>query len=517
MDAGDRRQFTVVHLLLSVVCCAVVVGWSLALSPVPAQEERQSPGSSVEERQLAAMHSISSQVIFDYVKEMSSEKFRGRLTGTPEYNAAAKWASDLLAGWKIRPAGDSGTYLQHFPNPYTLVLPGAELNLDIPVANQGAIRKSYLFEQDFFPGSTSDSGSVTAEVVYAGYGITAPELGYDDYQGVDVRGRIVLIEPEVPVAPDKDADLFKSWRPYSFHDYKALNAKKHGAAGILYNYLIVNPNCVFVKDLLLTYVGRSVVDDLFAGTGKKHDAVLSNIRSGRKPASFGTDKTVTMKNVTENHPEGIGINVLSFLDGADPALRQETVVIGAHLDHVGMNDSLMPGANDNASGAAVLLGAAEALARCGIPMKRSVLFILFGAEEQGVKGSEYYVAHPIVPNDRIKGFINLESVGRGEILVAGAGKNYPALFSALDHSNHKYVHRQLVATFAANLARPRQDAAHFMWANVPTISFGTSGARPLPYAAYHTTRDRPEILNPEIMRDLARLVYLSALDIANNN
>jgi hypothetical protein len=496
---------------------APILYCSLALSPLPAQEERQTLGASGEERLLAAMHSISSRLVFDYVKEMTSEKYRGRLTGTPEYDAAAKWAADLFVSWKIKPAGDNGTYLQHFPDPYTLVFPGAELSLNIPLANQGTIKKSYLFEQDFFPGSTSDSGSLTAEVVYAGYGITAPELNYDDYQGIDVRGRIVLVEPEVPVSPDKEPEVFKNWRPYSFHDYKVLNARKHGAAGMVYDYHIVNPNCVFVKDLLLTYVGRTVVEDLFAGMGKKHDVLLSGIRTNRKPASFAMEKLLTIKNVTEHHPEGIGANILGFLEGADPALKQETIVIGAHLDHVGMNEELMPGANDNASGAAVLLGTAEAIAKSGIALKRSVLFILFGAEEQGVKGSEYYVAHPFIPNDRIKGFINLESVGRGENLIAGAGKNYPALFASLDRSNQKYVHRQLNATFTANLARPRQDAAHFMWANVPTISFGTSGARPLPYASYHTTRDRPEILNPEIMRDLARLVFLSTVDLANGS
>jgi hypothetical protein len=498
-------RFTAVFLLLG----------ALALGPLPAQEERRAAVSSVDDRLLAAMHSISSQIIFDYVKEMASEKYRGRLTGTPGYDAAAKWASDLFTAWKIKPAGDDGGYLQHFPNPYTLVLPGASLTLILPAGGQDSIRKPYVYEQDFFPGSTSDSGSLTAEVIYAGYGITAPELNYDEYQDLDVKGKIVLVEPEVPVMPDRDPELFRKWRPYSFHDYKVLNAKKHGAAGMVYDYHIANPNCVFVKDLLLTYVGRGVVEDLFAGTGRKHDAVLQSIRSGRKPVSFALGKTLAMKNVTEFHPEGIGTNVIGYIEGADPALKPEAVIIGAHLDHLGMNDEMMPGANDNASGAAILLGAAEAIARSGIAPKRSLVFILFGAEEQGVKGSEYYVAHPFVPNDRVRGVFNLESVGRGESLVAGAGKNYPALLESLDRNNRKYVHRQLIATFAANLARPRQDAAHFMWANIPSISFGTGGAKFLPYATYHTTKDRPEILNPEIMRDLARLVYLSTIDMAN--
>jgi Zn-dependent M28 family amino/carboxypeptidase len=164
----------------------------------------------------------------------------------------------------------------------------------------------------------------------------------------------------------------------------------------------------------------------------------------------------------------------------------------------------------------VTLGVAEALATSGFPLKRSVLFILFGAEEQGVKGSEYYVAHPVVPNDRVKAFINLESVGRGERITAGAGgKDYNQLWEYFDRNNRKYIHRPVSMRFSANLARPRQDAAHFMWAGIPTVSFGTGGSKPLPFATYHTTRDTPEIITPEIMEDLARLVFLSVVELAN--
>lgn len=480
------------------------------LLPFAAQEPQ-----TAEDRLLAGMHSISAREVFGFAEELASEKYQGRLTGSPGYDAAAKWAADLLAASKVKPAGDDGSYLQHFPDPYTLVLPGAELSLAVPAGNHETIKKSYRYEQDFYPGSTSDSGSVTAEVVYVGYGITAPELDFDEYRDLDVSGKIVLVEPEAPVLPDQEPETFRKWRPYSFHDYKVQNAKRHGAAGMVYDYHIANPNCVFVNGLILTYVGSGVVDDMFAGTGKKHESLLSGIRNHRRPASFATGKILTMKSVTEHHPEGTGANVIGYIEGSDPELRREALVIGAHLDHVGMNDELMPGANDNASGVAVLLAAAKAISKYELPRARSVIFILFGAEEQGVKGSEFYVAHPFIPNDRVKGFINLESVGRGERLVAGAGKNYPSLFDVLERNNRKYVHRKLAATFSANLARPRQDAAHFMWANVPTISFGTGDAPALPYAVYHTTLDRPEILNPGIMRDLARLIFLSAVDLAN--
>lgn len=484
---------------------------------LPGQEAAKKPDPFLSEDNLmSVMHSISSLTLYNYVRELSSEKYDGRLTGTPGFNRAAQWAADLFVGWKIKAGGDRGGYTQSFPNPYTLVLLGDELSMQISLDNGDVIKRPYVFEDDFFPGSTSDSGTVTAEVVYVGYGITAPELNYDEYKGIDAKGKIVLVEPEVPVSPDREADEFKRWRPYSFHDFKVKNAKNHGAAGMIYNYHIANPNCVFLKDFVLTYVSPGVVNDVFAGTGKKHDTLIENIRAAKQPVSFTTGKTMTIKNTTEYHPEGIGANVIGILEGKDPVLKNEAIIVGGHLDGLGRNPELMPGATDNASAVAITFGIAEALGKSGIPLKRTVIFILFGAEEQGVKGSEYYLAHPVIPNDKIKGFINLETVGRGERISGGGGKNYPQLWEFFDRNNRKYIHRPVTAGFTANLARPRQDAAHFMWANIPTISFGTSGGARLPYATYHTTHDSIDIITPDIMVDLARLIFLSIVEMANN-
>ena len=487
---------------------------ALTARPLVPQDRQGETAAPNEERVLGSMHGISSITLLEHVKELTSDKYQGRLTGTPGYDAAARWASGLLARSAFKPLGEDGSFLQHFPNPYTLVLPGAELILRIPAGRSAIVSKPYLYETDYFPGSTSDSGAVTAEVVYVGYGVSAPELNFDEYAGVDTQDRIVLVEPEVPVSPDKDPIEFMKWRAYSFHDYKVRNAKKHGAAGMVYAYHIANPNCVFVPNLLLTYVGASVVDDLFLGSGRNHNDITQSIKTGLKPASFAMGKVLTMKNRCEHHPEGTGANVIAWMEGADPVLKREAVIIGAHLDHLGLNHELMPGANDNASGVSVALEVAAAIARAGIPLRRSVLVILFGAEEQGVKGSEYYISHPVFPNGSVKGFINLESVGRGEKIEGGAAKNYPGLWEYFEHNNRKYVHRPLTAGFSANIARPRQDAAHFLWAGIPTISFGTSGAQDLPYATYHTTKDRWETLTPEIMADLARLVFLSVVDLA---
>ena len=467
-----------------------------------------------EEKRLEAMHSISSHVLLDYVKELCSEEYGGRLTGTPGYNAAAQWVANLLDKWDIRPAGDKGTYFQDFPNPYTLVFPGAEVVLHIPYQKNTVIRKSYEYETDFLPGSTSDTGAVKAEVIYVGCGITAPELGYDDYKGVDVRGKIVMMEREVPISPEKEPEVFKTWRPYSFHQYKLKNAASHGAAGMLYNYHIANPNGIFIKNFLVTYVGKTIIEDIFQGTGRTYQEVVEQIRKTRKPHSFNSKKIVSIRAVTQHHPEGTGRNVIGWIEGSDPELKKETVMIGAHLDHLGYNHKMMPGADDNASGVSVVLGIAKAIKNSGLKPRRSIIFIFFGAEEQGVKGSEYYLAHPFVSNETIVGYLNLDGVGRGKQVEARAGKNYPALWKFIDDANQKYIHRPVIPKHFHNLARPRLDAAHFLWAGVPTISFSAVGAEPLPYEYYHRTTDRPEILTPEIMEDLAQLLFIALMEIA---
>ncbi len=502
------------HVRTRLTTLALALALPVALAG-QAPPQRQAAPPTPADQLLAAMHGISSHTILDWVKEMVSDKYEGRLTGTPSYDASAAWTADLLEGWGFKPAGDSGTYFQKFPNPYTLVKPGAELKLHVPAPGGGEIVKAYVFEDEYFPGSTSDSLSATAEVVYVGYGITAPELNYDDYKGVDVKGKFVAFEPEVPMGPEPDAELFTKWRPYSFHDYKMKNAAAHGAIGVVYDYFIVNPNAPFIKGLQWAAVSRAVMEDLFAGTGKKHGDVGAQIRKTLTPASMPLGKTMTMKNVTEHHPEGVGINVVAWREGSDPVLKQEAVIVGGHLDHLGLNPVLMPGAHDNASGAAVALAVAQAISKAAVPLKRSVVVILFGAEEQGVKGSEYYVAHPFIPNAKVTAFINLESVGRGERIGVGSGRNYPQIYEVLEKVNAQYIHRPMSASQNANLARPRQDAAHFLWAKVPTVSIGTSGAPPLPYASYHTTKDRWEILTPEVMEDLARLVFLSTVELAN--
>ncbi len=478
---------------------------------VPAQEPERKV--SEEEQFLEVFHSISSHDLFGYVKELASEKYGGRLTGTEGYNASARWTASLLKKWGIAPVGDKGSYLQAFSNPYTLVFKGCEVYLHLPQEGT-ATKKYYRYEDEFIPGSTSGSGEVTAEVIYVGYGITAPELGYDEYKGMDVKGKIVLMEREVPVSPGDDPELFKKWRPYSFHQYKHKNAVAHGVKGMLYNYgPIGNPNNAYDADFIYTHVGDVAVADIFSGTGRKHEETVDRIKETLKPESFATGKTFTIKNITEHHPEGTAYNVIGLLEGVDPELKEEVIIIGAHLDHLGYCYEMMPGANDNASGVAVVLGVAKALAKSSKKPRRSVMFLLFGAEEQAVAGSRFYLENPCIPLEKTVAFINLDGVGCGDKVWALAAKNFPDFWDFIDRANKSYVHRMITPSRWANIARPRLDAARFMWAGVPSISISVSGAP----SYYHIPKDDIDTITPEIMEDLAQLFFAAILDMANQD
>lgn len=496
-----RKIRFLVIIIFSVV---TLIGPSLWSQPAPT-------GASDELKILQAMHSISSHKLADYVRELASEKYGGRLTGTTEYKACAEWVANLLKSWGLSPGGDNGSFFQTYPLAYTLVYPGCELILHLPVGKE-TIKKYYRYESEFIPGATSASGEVTAEVIYVGYGITAPELGYDDYASVDVRGKIVLMEREVPVSPDRNPELFLKWRPYSFHQYKLENAFKHGAKGMLYNYgPICNPNNSYIEGFIYSHVGDIVVNDLFTGTGKKHQDIVRTIEKSLKPQSFALGKTVTIKNVTKHFPDGTGENVVALLPGSDPQLKEELIILGAHLDHLGRCWELMPGANDNASGVAVVLGVAEAMAKGQVKPARSVMFLFFGSEEQGVYGSEYYLEHPTWPLEKTVCFLNLDGVGCGDRISGLSGKNFPALWDFIDRANNRYVHRVVTPQAFANLARPRLDAARFLWKGIPSLSFSVSGSP----SFYHITQDNFETITPEILEDLAQLLFIAILDMAD--
>ncbi len=494
-----------IDYIMKRIFLVLIVSLSLSVVVLPQQRAQVDPV-------VSAMHTISSHDLLEWVAIQCDEKYAGRLTGTPEYQACAEWLASIFEGWGLSPAGDNGTWFQWFDIPYTLVFPDCGVSLHLQTGKGGSVVKNYKYVSEYMPGSTSGNGTVTAEVVYAGYGITAPELGYDDYKGIDVRGKIILIEPESPVSPNAGAERFNPWFEHSFHQTKLMNAVRHGAVGMLYNYgPIANPNNAYHKDFIYVHVGDTVVRDIFAGTGKNHRDVTASIRNNLKPASFRTGKTVTIKMSTEHFPDGRGTNIIGLLKGTDPELSKEVIIIGAHLDHMGLCYDLIPGANDNASAVAVMMGVAKALAENNIKLKRSVLFLSFGAEEQGIVGAKAYLENPVFPLEKSI-LLNMDGVGIGHMIGANAGRNYPELWRYVEEANEKYIHRPLSTNFFSNLGRPRLDAARFLTAGVPSLSFYTSGSRNY----YHVPGDNLDIIKPEIMEDMAKLLFLTVVSMGNS-
>ena len=493
---------------------SIVPALFVTAAAVFAQPQGRQPIPLTEEQKIVeAMHLIQSRALYDYVKEMVSEKYAGRLTGTPEYDACVEWVVGLLKKWGVQPGGENGTYLQSYPNPYTLVSQGGFLTMNVPFQD-GVVKKSYQYEDEFLPGGTSGSGEVTAEVIYVGYGITAPELGYDDYAGVDVKGKIVLMDPEAPMEA-ADNEIFPKWRPYSFHQSKLENAVVHGVKGMIYNYgPIVNPNNSYREGFVYHHVGAAVVADVFAGTGRTYADTVAKIRKELKPQSFAPGKIMSMKNVTEHHPNGQGVNIIGMIPGTDPKLKDEVIMLAGHLDHLGRCWELMPGANDNATAVAVGLGVAEAMAKSAVKPKRTVMFIFFGSEEQSVAGSKYYTEHPILPLEKTLVLMNMEGPGMGDKISASGARTYPAFWSFVEKANEKYVHRILSGGAAAYPGRPRQDSAWFFWKGVPSLTFGAYG-KSVPYTTYHNTKDSLDLVTPEIMEDMAQLLFMAVIDMSD--
>jgi hypothetical protein len=465
-----------------------------------------------EETLLSAMHSISSHDLLEYVKIQCDDKYQGRLTGTKEYQECAEWLAGEFAEWGLSPAGDNGDWFQWYKIPYTLIFPDCGLTLHMPLKKGGEILKHYKYITEYMPGSTSGNGEVTGEVIYAGYGITAPELDYDDYKGIDVNGKIILIEREAPVNPSAGPEKFNPWYDYSFHQTKLENAVKHGAIGMIYNYgPIGNPNNAYNKDFIYVHIGDTVVNDIFGGTGLNHRDVVREIDSTLKPHSFNTKKVVTVRMSTQHFTDGTGSNIIGLIRGSDPVLSDETIIIGAHLDHLGKCYDIISGANDNASAVAVMMGLAKALAVNKIPLKRSVMFIAFGSEEQAVVGSQEYIKHPAMPLEKSI-LLNMDGVGIGHSIAANAGKNYPILWSFIEDANNTYIHRLLRTNYFSNLGRPRLDAARFLSAGVPSLSFSTFGS----VNYYHIPLDNLDIIKPEIMEDLCQLLFVAVVRMANS-
>ncbi|TGE27928.1 M28 family peptidase [Hymenobacter metallicola] len=362
-----------------------------------------------------------------HIQYLADDKLLGRRPGTPGYQMAVDYVTGQLKSLGVQPAGDNGSYVQRvrlrkaFSNLATTTLllrTGAEAAVPL------AAGKEFVL----YPHPEEASVTLEAPLVFAGYGISAPELQYDDYAGLDAQGKIVVVVRGAPQA-------FPSTVAAASQDVLAIlqNAARHGAVGVLLASRSAKAPLPSFKAGVFSVLGEdgktaasrtfapgikalgvvnaATLHTLFRAAAADTGTTYSALRNG-KPASLALRSTARLTNAS-TYQDLDSYNVVGKFSGSDARLQNEYVVHSAHLDHLGVGapvkgDSIYNGAHDNASGVASVLEIARLYARLPQKPKRSVLFVLQTGEELGLLGSAYFAARPTVPKDQIVADINTD-------------------------------------------------------------------------------------------------------------
>ncbi len=375
----------------------------------------------------ASLQQISAADFKAHVQYLADDRLRGRLPGTPGYQLAVDYATAQLQKMGVRPAGENGTFTQKVRLRRAFVEPGAALRYQ--PAGGPAAPLVYGTDFTFYPNPGLPQVAADAPLVFTGYGISAPELGYDDYAGLDAQGKIVVLTRQpLRLFGDNEQQYFGDLRT------KLETAARHGAVGVL---LADNkagaPLPQAPKGMVSalgpdgrvavsrTYAPGSVqavgtlsaaaLQRLFAGAAADTTQALAALRGG-KPASQVLPGRLSAA-YRSRYQDVDSYNVVGKIEGSDARLKSEYVVHSAHLDHLGVGpavngDSIYNGAHDNATGVASVLEIARAYGRLKEKPRRSVLFVLVTGEEMGLLGSGYFARFPTVPKAALVVDINTD-------------------------------------------------------------------------------------------------------------
>ncbi len=451
-----------------------------------------------------------------YVAFLASDALQGRDTGTPGFEKAAAWVAEHFREWGLEPGGDNGTYIQEFP------LEFYQADLEIPVLKV-ADRSFYFQDEDFRVMSYSGGGKLKAEVVFVGYGISAPEKGLDEYAGVDTRGKVVLVMHGCP------GNQEEKWGSLASDSAKAAMAVQHGAVGMLMcahfraedrsagRWRLRPGN--YRPGFVAFAVSDRVAQFLLIGQKETKRAFERRMQNEQekldkelKPISRATGKKVELSVKVVFDPQRKGKNVIAVLPGVDPVLREEAVVLGGHLDHVGLQyGEVYNGADDNASGAATVMEVARVMARNGVQPRRSIVFACWGGEERGLLGSRFYAEHPRFPIEKTVANLNMDMVGLGKKL------GFPGIYYAPELWQ---LIKENLTTEELEFIEPSRggpggsDHTPFITRGVPAFALMTS-----PFDAhpdYHQPGDDAHKIDAELMGKVGRFVYKTALLLANH-
>jgi hypothetical protein len=466
-----------------------------------------------------AIADLSASRYLEHVKYLASDELKGRGDGSPELDKAADYIASQFRLWGLRPMGDNNTYFQNFE-----ITTGAQIGPKTTLQLNGNDLK---IKDDFVAIPFSNTAEFEGPVVFAGYGISAPELHYDDYQGIDARDKIVVVLRHQPQEMDSTS-AFNS-TPHASFVNKAINAKQHGARGIVFITGLNHQDEEVGKatsgiggdDLGISaiHLRREPILKLLADAGEDLATIQKKIDSDLHPRSFdlvavrgriSTDVLRIRKTVK---------NVVAAIPGSDPALQNEWVVVGAHYDHLGLGDqhSLAPtqigqihhGADDNASGTAGVLELARLAARNKHEWKRSVLFITFAGEELGLFGSAYFTNHPTIPLKSTMAMVNMDMIGRlnNDRLVVGGVGTAADFKPELEELNNAVKLRLEYSDSGFGAS----DHMSFNTKKIPVL-FIFSGL----HTDYHKPSDTWDKINADGAVKILSLVYLTLDKLATN-
>jgi hypothetical protein len=367
---------------------------------------------------------VDGSAIKGYVTYLASDASQGRRTLTPGYEKAAEWAAAKFKEWGLKPAGENGTYFQRVP--ITSARSAYVWSAGVPSLVLNG-RTFYHREGSFAVDPASTPGAkVAGGVVFVGYGISAPSKGLDEYAGVDVKGKVVLVlkgspttapSPRVMFAPapapeaPRPAGAKDEWAEETTDKAKVMTAYGRGAAAVM----LYSP-------------------DPSPGAGMRADIKGKKTRSSATGVTAALTGYDTVTRYGEQYKNNVGRNVIAKIDGTDPTLKAQYVIAGGHLDHVGItNGVIFNGADDNASGAATTMEVARALAAGKVQPKRTLIFALWTGEEQGLIGSQHYSDNPTdgVKMDATVAYFNMDMVGLGDRIGAPGALNFPSIFDVI--------------------------------------------------------------------------------------
>ena len=500
-----------------------LLGIILILLPLGAQGFAQSEEDH--RAWLRALDSLSRERMLADVTTLSSPAFNGRQTGTADDASSAKWIADQflasglsLASAHINPSSPqqpSVGYATEFMTKVVMV-PHIAPNplLRISTASDSLTQQLGI---DYLPILDSPSAEVRGPIVFVGYGIIDAAQGIDDYAGVDTTNAIVLFLRGKPT----------HYKGTISHADKVRFARQKGALGyltatgpVLSSYearrgVTGEPSAFYglsspSETLPGAWISTTLAEQILAAPEYAQLSRLQELQEklNRSPAtqSINTGHYGSLDWQTRSE-EGLLMNVLAFLPGNDPEKTQEIIVIGAHRDHFGRQAGLLfPGADDNASGTAVMLEVARAMAKAGARSKRTILFVSFSGEEQGLVGSRLYLERPVEPISSTKAMINIDHAGIGNgrltIGVTGFEKNV-----ALEAGQTVGLAEKLdLFGFF-----PGGDHVPFKEADIPTVTIVSGGIHP----HFHKPSDRADTTNPEILQTVARYVLALTWQLAN--